>query len=169
MKADELIAALERNGCAILALYEGVPAETARWRPAPEKWSLLEILNHLCDEERGDFRRRLELVLRDPEAEWPPWDPEKLVTEKSYNTRRLAESLDDFRNERMASLEWLRALKEPDWGCTKRHPKLGPLSAGDLLAAWTVHDVLHIRQIANTQIAWITEASKPHSTRYAMP
>ena len=94
MNAKDMIESLERNGRAILALYEGLAAEQARWKPAPEKWSLLEILNHLCDEERDDFRLRIELTLGDPEAEWPLWDPEALVTEKAYNERDLAESLE---------------------------------------------------------------------------
>jgi len=50
-----------------------INAELAVWKPAPGKWSILEVVNHLYDEEREDFRQRLELVLKDPALAWPPW------------------------------------------------------------------------------------------------
>lgn len=63
---------LRRNGSAIVALASAVDAEQARWRPAPDKWSILEVVIHLADEEREDFRTRLDLILHDPTQEWPP-------------------------------------------------------------------------------------------------
>ena len=45
----------------------------------------------------------------------------------------------------------------------------GPLQAGDLMAAWLVHDPIHLRQLANLQIAWVEQQTVPWSTRYAMP
>ena len=44
------------NGERIRALVEGMPEEQARWRPDAASWSVLEVINHLCDEERSDFR-----------------------------------------------------------------------------------------------------------------
>ena len=52
MTAAELSENLSRNGTSIVSLLTGISEEQATWRPAPEKWSLLEIVNHLCDEER---------------------------------------------------------------------------------------------------------------------
>jgi len=33
-------------------------------------------VNHLVDEEEGDFRLRLRSTLEDPARDWPPIDPE---------------------------------------------------------------------------------------------
>ena len=109
MNHVELIQALQKHGESILSLYAGITGEEVRWKPAPEKWSLLEILNHLCDEEREDFRKRLALVLENPELDWPPINPEGWVREKDYNSRDLEKSLSDLRKERAISLEWLRS------------------------------------------------------------
>jgi hypothetical protein len=169
MDHQEQIQALQRGGQSILALLDGHPIEQVRWKPAPQKWSLLEILNHLCDEERDDFRKRIALVLEDPAQPWPPIDPEGWARDRDYNSRDLQASLAGFRRERAASLQWLVGLPSPDWTAEHKHPKLGGLRAGDLLAAWVAHDLLHIRQIANTRLAWVAMFAEPYSTRYALP
>ena len=78
---------LGRSGAAIAALVDGVPDETMRRRPAPDRWSPLEILCHLVDEERDDFGARLRSTLEDPTAEWPPIDPQAWVEEHGYSAR----------------------------------------------------------------------------------
>ena len=66
---------LRQSAAAIVALAQGVTPEQARWKPTPEEWSLLEVICHLYDEEREDFRQRLDLTLHHPEADWPPIHP----------------------------------------------------------------------------------------------
>lgn len=169
MTPDDLIAALRRQSVTIPALFEGLSDEEARWRPAPGKWSLLEILNHLCDEERDDFRKRIELTLAGAGEPWPPIDPEGWVTSRDYQSRDLAASLADLRTERAASLRWLDSLTAPDWDRAHEHGSLGPLRAGDLLASWVAHDLLHTRQVMNTRVAFIEATAAPYSMRYAAP
>lgn len=169
MNHDQQAQALAASGAAIIALVAGVTPEQARWKPAPDKWSLLEILCHLCDEERDDFRRRLGLVLEDPGQNWPPIDPVGWARERDYNSRELEEMLVDFRQERAASLEWLRDLESPAWNNEFSHPKIGGIKAGDLLASWVAHDNLHLRQLANVQLACLNDTVSPYSTRYALP
>lgn len=169
MTIEEIIESLSHTGATITSLFAGISGEQATWKPTPGKWSLLEILNHLCDEERDDFRRRTELTLEDPTRDWPPIDPAGWVTERQYNDRDFKKSLEDFGEERATSLTWLRSLDGPDWGKTYDHQIIGKLRAGDLLAAWAAHDLLHIRQIANTKLSYISETVAPFSTRYAAP
>ena len=54
------------NAARIKALCGGVSTDNARWRPGTENWSMLEVINHLYDEEREDFRVRLNLIFTDP-------------------------------------------------------------------------------------------------------
>jgi len=169
MTPDDLIAALRRHAATIPALFDGLTDEEARWRPAPGKWSLLEILDHLCDEERDDFRKRVELTLAGRGEAWPPIDPEGWVTRREYQSRDPTRSLADLRAERAASLRWLEGLRAPDWDLAHEHPSLGRIRAGDLLASWVVHDLLHARQVMNTRIAWVEATAAPYSIRYAAP
>ncbi len=169
MKQHEQFLALERQGQSITAFFRGLSAQEACWKPAPEKWSLLEILCHLLDEEKADFRQRISLTLEDPAQDWPPIDPEAWAGDRDYNTRDLNATLAEFEKERAASLTWLRHLEAPHWSSKKVHPVIGPLLAGDLLASWVAHDLLHLRQAASTRLAYVTESVEPYSTRYAAP
>lgn len=154
---------------AVKTILSEITEEQAKWKPAPDKWSLLEVLNHLYDEEILDFRGRLELTLRDPKEPWPPNDPEAWVVERKYNERNLEESLGNFLEEREKSIAWLEGLESPNWDNTYEHPIVGKLSAGDLLASWAAHDFLHIRQMAMLRVEYVTHRAKPYSTRYAVP
>ena len=169
MNAAGLIEMLGRQGGMLRSLFEGVSEEQARWKPAPQAWSMLEILGHLSDEERDDFRRRLRLTLEDPVLDWPPIDPEAWARERRYNERDLGPALEEHECERAASLAWLRSLRAPDWARAHVHAQLGPLAAGDLLAAWAAHDLLHLRQLVSRKLELLDAAAAPFSARYAKP
>jgi hypothetical protein len=167
MQLAALIHSLEVGADAIPALVAGLSDDEARRPPAPGKWPVVSILSHLADEERDDFRRRLRATLEGPAAPWPPIDPEGWARERNYAARSLPPVLEGFRRERAASLAWLHSLSNADWQRAHEHPKLGPLRAGDLLAAWAAHDFLHLRQLANTRLALVQFAAEPFTTRYA--
>jgi len=147
--AGAIIGRLERGAAAIAALAAMVSPQRARWKPAPEHWSILEVCCHLLDEEREDFRVRLRNTLEDPSRPWPALDLVGVAEKRKYNERDLASIVDEFVRERRASIAWLRSLPEStDFRTAYQHPKFGPIAAGDLLASWAAHDALHIRQIA---------------------
>jgi hypothetical protein len=161
----EAAALLARNA-EIVARLAACPDEQARWRPAPDKWSVLEVVNHLLDEEREDFRLRLDLLLHDPTREWPPIDPQGWVTQRGYNDCDPAESLAAFLAERRSSLQWLADLRAPDWSTSRIH-EAGEIRAGDLLSAWLRHDLLHIRQLINLHAEHERARAQPFRPDYA--
>jgi hypothetical protein len=152
MNHQIIINRLAENKLVFAALLQNIPEELIKWTSGEKNWSLLEIINHLHDEEQEDFRRRLDLTLGDPTVEWPPIDPAKWVTEKNYMDRDFSESVNAFLAERDKSIEWLNNLESPDWKSTFQHKLLGPMSAENILANWLAHDLLHIRQI--TTVHW---------------
>jgi hypothetical protein len=143
-----IIKKLESNASTFKCLLDNISDEQARWKSSPEKWSLLEVTNHLCDEEREDFRQRIKNVLEDPTKSWSPVDPENWVNERNYNKRDMNVSINNLLSERRKSIQWLKSLSSPDWKATHNQPKLGEMSAEKLLANWLAHDYLHIRQIS---------------------
>ena len=157
---------MQRSAAAIEALCTD-PGLEPHWKPNPERWSTVEILGHLADEEREDFRLRLDLTLHHPEKEWPPIDPEGWVTARKYSQKDPQRVLEDFLSERRRSIAWLDTLESPDGSIARSHPHAGSLSAGDLLASWVNHDLLHLRQIVRLQHEWVEATSKPYRTRYA--
>ena len=115
MDHQNIIAHLKENAGVFKHLFQNIPDEQARWKPGKDGWSMLEVINHLSDEEREDFRKRLKLVLSDSSAPWPPIDPEGWVVQRGYNDRNVKESLRNFFIEREASLRWLNKQNSPNW------------------------------------------------------
>jgi hypothetical protein len=154
------------NAVRIEAMVEGVSQEDAQWKPDPESWSILEVINHLYDEERLDFRIRLDIILHHSDKPWPPIDPQGWVTERQYSKRDLGTSIDAFRQERDASLEWLHGLKNPDWDKSYQAP-FGSITAGDMFVAWVTHDHLHMRQFVELHRALTEREAAPYRLIYA--
>lgn len=158
--------ALAANAGRIETMVEGVSDEQARWKPDEAAWSVLEVINHLYDEEMEDFRLRIDYTLYRPGEEWPPIDPEGWVTERHYNGRVLESSVWNFLSARERSLEWLRNLPPSDWDREYR-AQFGVIRAGDILASWVVHDLLHLRQLVELQYLYDRERLAPNEAEYA--
>jgi len=167
LNASALIERLALQTPVLAGLADGVAGGQACWRPAPGRWSIVEVYGHLLDEEREDFRARLDLTLHRPEADWPPIDPQGWVEARAYAARDLAGTVAEWRAERERSLAWLRALTAPDWSRAHSHPKFGSLAAGELLAAWVAHDLLHLRQLAKLHYDHAAALAAPQGVGYA--
>ena len=62
MQPETLYQELAQGAEIIHALVMGVMQAEACVKPQPESWSILEVVCHLLDEEREDFRQRLAFV-----------------------------------------------------------------------------------------------------------
>ncbi|MBI3244630.1 MAG: DinB family protein [Chloroflexi bacterium] len=164
---DTTLARLSADADTIASLSRGVTDAQARWKPSPDEWSILEVLCHLYDEEREDFRTRVDFTLHKPTEAWPPIDPAGWVTARGYNQREFGSSLEAFLRERRESLNWLMSLQNPDWNSTHQHPRIGAMMAGDVLAAWVAHDHLHIRQLNHLHWQHLSTQVKSISLDYA--
>jgi hypothetical protein len=166
MDATVLIAELANGGQIVGALVAGISQEQAQVRPEAEAWSVLEVVCHLYDEEREDFRQRLDYTLHKPGETWPPIDPGGWVSSRSYNERSLDEALAGFLAERQHSVSWLSSLPAPDWEASHR-TSFGLMKAGDILAAWVAHDNLHTRQLVELRRSRLLQLTQPYDVRYA--
>ena len=165
MNLDYCIAQLTVNAAALQALAAGIGAEQARWKPTPESWSMLEVVNHLADEEREDFRPFLEHTLAGMRK--PPHDPAEWIATRGYNQRDLTASIADFMQEREKSLAWLRGLAGADWETPLPEGWWPGFRAGNILASWVAHDVLHQRQLVELKFAYTRNALAPYNVEYA--
>ncbi len=166
MERDRLVLQMLEDGERVRALLQGVSDQQARWKPDPDSWSMLEVVNHLLDEERHDFRVRLDYTLHRPGEAWPPIDPGGWVTARQYNQQDPEASVAQFLSERQASITWLRELSAPDWEATYEAP-WGSIRAGDLLASWVAHDLLHMRQLVELHWAYTVAGVAPYRPNYA--
>ncbi len=150
----------------IRAVLAGITQEDACKKPAPESWSILELMCHLYDEEREDFRERLDFILHKPNREWHRIDTTGWVTARKYNEQNLQEMKEKFFAERSKSLDWLKGLANADWD-TSYTTEYRTMSAGDMFASWVAHDNLALRQFIELRRARLEEITKPYNIEYA--
>jgi hypothetical protein len=150
----------------IRSLVLGVTQAQAQVKPTPESWSILEVVCHLVDEEREDFRQRVDFTLNRPGQTWPPIHPGAWVTERRYNERDLEQSLNYFLVERGKSLVFLKGLEGANWNASTM-TQFGERKAGDLLSSWVAHDNLHMRQLVELRRFRLEKMIAPYDIRYA--
>ena len=160
MDLQHIIQELDRNKMIFNSLFENVERQIYLWKPAPEKWCLLEILCHLYDEEREDFRARVKHTLENCQQPMSPIDPAGWVTGRKYIEQNYSDVLKKFLSERQLSVDWLGQLKTPEWSNSYIHPQLGAMTAEIFLSNWLAHDYLHIRQITRTKYLYLENISK---------
>lgn len=143
-----IISSLESTPTVLRALLQGVSEEEGGWRPAPNRWSMSEVLGHLAHVESRAFRGRVERILREENPLLEPYEPEEFAAAGAYSGCSVAEGLDAFERERAVSLAFLRTVPASAMTRTGVHGKLGPVEAGHVLNEWAFHDLGHIRQVA---------------------
>jgi len=145
--SDTIITELATNALVFKALLQNIPSELQYYKEDQKRWSLLEIVCHLVDEEVEDFRTRVKHTLETPNLPLKSIKPKEWPIERKYAQKNYDEVVDRFLKERYISLAWLKGLNTTKWDNTLFHSDLGELSARDFLENWLAHDYLHIRQI----------------------
>lgn len=130
----------------LAALVDGLtPAQLAR-RPAPDKWSIQELVAHLAEDELvGAYRLRM--VLSSPGTALQAFDQDVWARTGRYNDRDVRSSLELFRVLRHANLDLLRSLSAEQWDMYGVHAERGVESVRDMAMHFAGHDINHFRQI----------------------
>ncbi|WP_299437557.1 DinB family protein [uncultured Aquimarina sp.] len=155
-----IIEGLSRNQQVFEQLFRGISREEYIWKDKPSRWCLLEIICHLYDEEREDFRKRTKHILNAPNQQFEPIDPEGWVLKREYMKQEYDAMLNHFLGERKASINWLHSLVSPKWDTISIHPDFGEMTAQQFLANWLAHDYLHFKQITKLKLDYLEHISK---------
>lgn len=166
MEFNTLYQELQNSTEMIRALLLGITQDEAIIKPNPESWSILEVVCHLHDEEREDFREHVDFILHRQQEEWHRIDPQSWVMERKYNEQTFTAMQEKFFAERKQSLDWLTEMSNSDWETTYTS-RYGTTSAGEMLACWIAHDNLHIRQLVELRRNRIESITKPSNLEYA--
>lgn len=160
MDHNRIIESLRSNQHVFSGLLANKNKEECLWKPNINSWCLLEVVCHLYDEEREDFRGRVKHTLETPNVPLPMFDQIAWVKDRKYIEQDYTQMVAKLLAERNNSIIWLQSLKNPPWKNAYNHPKLGLLSSEHFLANWLAHDFLHIRQIISLQFHYLKQNSK---------
>lgn len=131
----------------LVRLIKGVTTSKLRKRPAPDKWSVAEILAHLADAEIvGGFRMRL--ILGAPGTPVAAFDQDSWVASGHYAERDPRKSVEQFRVVREANIALLKSLTPEQWKHYGMHSERGQESIEHIVKMFAGHDINHLQQIA---------------------
>ncbi len=148
---EEGIEVLTQTPAVLSALLRGRSAVWLNARKTPDSFSPIDVLGHLMHGEMTDWIPRVRMILEHGGSQaFEPFDRfgfHSLIVGKSIN-----ELLDEFAELRRQSLRDLRdlGLGSEQLALPGMHPELGPVTLGNHLANWVVHDLGHIAQIVKT-------------------
>jgi hypothetical protein len=148
---DECLDVLTRTPRTLDAMLRGMSPQWTSATEGPGTWSPYDVLGHLVHGERTDWMVRLQIILEHGASRaFDAFDREAQFTESMGKT--IENLLDEFAVCRNANVEALRALnlQSSHLDLVGTHPGLGPVTARQLLATWTAHDLAHILQISRT-------------------
>jgi hypothetical protein len=127
-------------------LIKGFSTRKLRKRPAPDKWSVAEIVAHLADVEIV-IGWRLRSILGDPGTPVQAYDQNAWVISGHYDKRDPVKSIELQRVVREANLSLLKSLSPDQWKHYGQHAERGQESIEHIVRMVAGHDVNHIRQI----------------------
>jgi DinB family protein len=125
----------------------GLPDKTMRYKPAADKWCILEILGHLADVEIV-FGYRIRQILADPKSTITPMDQEAWAKHLGYMETPPAEMIALYGVNRHANLQILRRLKIADLEKSAFHPEPNrEWKLADIVEKLDTHSAKHLEQI----------------------
>lgn len=120
--------------------------EDARWKPAPDRFSVAEVLAHLSHGEGHCYRLRLDLFMSRDRPEFTPDDAQMYLD--LYRNADPEDAFDHFEQQRKSNVEYLRNLPAGAAHRVAHHQEAGEITLVQMLHEWAMHDLAHIRQIA---------------------
>lgn len=137
---------LEETPAILRGLMAGISDEDARWKPAPDRFSIAEVLAHLSHSEGHCYRSRVDRFLAEEMPEFEADDAQNHLD--LYRDGDPEEDFAHFEDQREANLELLRGLPAAAGARQARHRAVGEITLSQMLHEWALHDLAHVRQIA---------------------
>ncbi len=146
---DDTIALLTRTPATLDALLRDLPESWTHRNEGSGTWTVYDVIGHLITGEKTDWIPRTNLILQYGDSK--PFEKfDRTAQERDSRGKSLGELLDEFTLLRSRNIAELRALKltEGQLALRGRHPALGSVTLGQLLATWAAHDLTHLHQIS---------------------
>ena len=143
----KLLDAAEKSPKQIAAAVSGLPEKTLRYKPAPDKWCILEILAHLADIEIF-YAYRMRQMIADKNPVLAVIDQDDWARNLGYMEESPAELVALYGLNRHHNLQLLRRLKLDDLKKSAYHPELKKdVTLEKYVEMLSGHGANHLQQI----------------------
>ncbi|MGH9689808.1 MAG: DinB family protein [Candidatus Acidiferrales bacterium] len=164
-ESSALVTELRACGQAFLAGTSGLTNAQGKFKPAPDRWSIEDCVEHLALAEAGILKRIREDYTPSDRAERPERQAELRQFGASRASKRqapervrptgqfgsLAKALDQFAANREQTIAYLGACQNDLHAGTVVHPTLGPMTCHEYVVFMTGHTLRHLDQIREIQ------------------
>jgi len=144
----DFIEILARQADETLAVLRDLPDNAADQAYAAGKWSVKEVIGHVCDAERI-FAYRLLRIARGDQTPLEGFDENKYAPAGQFGARTLASMLEEFAAVRAATITLIAGLPNDAWANTGVANN-SPVSARSLAYILAGHE-LHHRDVLQTR------------------
>jgi hypothetical protein len=159
---NQALEVLSQTPSVFSAMLRGKSDVWLKARKTPESFSSLDVLGHLMHGELTDWIPRVRMILEHGDTQ--PFEPfDRFGFHELIAGKGVSELLDEFAELRRQSLHALTKLgvEDEQLALPGKHPELGAVTLGNLLATWVVHDFGHISQVAKIMASEYREAVGP--------
>jgi hypothetical protein len=139
----------------LVAALERFPREMWQFRPAPDRWTIHEILVHITDSEANSYIR-CRRFLAEPGSTVLGYDEMKWARDLRYHERSPEDALELFKWLRHNSYTLIRDLPDEAWTSTVYHTENGQITLDDWLDTYAWHIPEHIAQMQAVYDDWLT-------------
>jgi hypothetical protein len=157
MNQQERIEKIELYGSGynlLMDALQDIPGEMWKFKPAPEEWSVYEVLIHLADSESNAALRARKLIV-EPGGTLMGYDQEKWTATLDYHNQSYEDALEIVRLARKSTYHLLKKQPESVFEHWVKHPEYEePYTFENWLNIYSAHIPGHIDQIRNNYKIW---------------
>ncbi|GAB4440917.1 MAG: hypothetical protein Kow0031_22860 [Anaerolineae bacterium] len=160
MTPEERNQKIESYGLAyqrLVAALEGFPQEMWQFRPAPDRWTIHEIIVHITDSEVNSYVRCRRFVA-EPGGTVLGYDENGWASKLHYHNQSTDDALSLFKWLRHASYTLIKDLPATVWSNTVNHTENGVMTMDDWLDTYERHIPDHIVQMQAVYDDWLGQS-----------
>lgn len=147
---NELAEKLKTEGERMAAFFAGIPDEQWSSEVYTEgtTWSIRNVLSHYVTSERG-LVRLFERIRTTGEGAADDFSIDRYNASQQEKTKDLApaELLEQYKQTRAESVQWVSGLKDEELEIKGRHPFLGETVIREMIKMLYLHNQLHYRDV----------------------
>jgi len=154
MERNEKIEQYGRGFDLLLETLNAIPREAWEFKPAPDAWSIHEVIVHLADSE-GNSALRARLLAAEPGRTLMAYDQDRWALALNYHEQDVDDALQVTKYARLTTYKWLKTLPDEVFTHTVNHPEYKePYSFEKWLDIYAGHIPAHIEQIKANYQTW---------------
>lgn len=135
------------------AALHNFPKQSFDFKPAPDKWSIREIILHLADSEAVAYTR-CRKIIAEPAANINSYDQDLWANELKYKDQNMDIALDLFSQLRISTFRLLEKIPDEKWNNYMIHPEFGKVTLDEWLNIYSNHVDVHIKQMNRNFTEW---------------